>query len=72
MKIKELTIEQFKTLIEDTIEAKLEEILGDPDEGLKLTDEAKAKIEESLAAAKRGEKSIPLEKVAEEMGIELE
>jgi hypothetical protein len=72
MKIKELTIEQFKTLIEDIIEAKMEEILGDPDEGLELTDEAKIKIEESLAAYKRGDKGTPLEKVAEEMGIELE
>ncbi|MFC1946807.1 hypothetical protein ACFLXY_02675 [Chloroflexota bacterium] len=72
MKIKELTVEQLQALIEDTIEAKMEEILGDPDEGLELTDEAKAKIEESMAALKRGEKGIPLEKVAEEMGIELE
>lgn len=72
MKIKELTIEQFKALIEDTIEAKMEEIFGDPDEGLELTDEAKAKIEESLAAYKHGEKGTPLEKVADEMGIEME
>ena len=72
MKIKELTVEQFKTLIEDTIEAKMEEILGNTDEGFELTDEAKIKIEESLAAYKRGEKGIPLEKAAEEMGIEPE
>ncbi|MBN2075468.1 MAG: hypothetical protein JW762_07950 [Dehalococcoidales bacterium] len=70
MKIKELTVGQLQALIEDTIEAKMEEILGDPDEGLELTDEAKVKIEESLAALKRGEKQIPLEKVANNLGLQ--
>ena len=72
MKVKEITIEQLKALIDEAVEDKLAEILGDPDRGLELTDEAKCKIEESLAALKRGEKGIPLEELAQEMGIEPE
>ena len=72
LKLDKETLEQLITLIDERIQEKLEEILGDPDEGLELTDEAKAKIEESLAALERGEKTVPLEKVAKEMGIELE
>ena len=72
LKLDKETLEQLITLIDERIQEKLEEILGDPDEGLELTDEAKAKIEESLAALERGEKTVPLEDVAKEMGIELE
>ena len=72
MKVKELTIEQLKILIDEAVEDKLAEILGDPDRGLELTDEAKRRIEEALAALKRGEKGIPLEELAGELGIKLE
>ena len=72
MKVKELTIEQLKMLIDEAVEDKLAEILGDPDRGLELTDEAKHRIEEALAALKRGEKGIPLEELSREMGIKLE
>jgi hypothetical protein len=72
MKIKELTVEQLQALIEDTIEAKMDEILGDPDEGLDLRDEVKAKLRKSLAATERGEKGIPIEEVARKLGLEWE
>ena len=52
MKIKELTVEQLQALIE----AKLEEILGDPDDGLELRDEV---IEKLKAQKTSGEKRIP-------------
>jgi hypothetical protein len=72
MKIKELTVEQLQALIEDTIEAKMDEILGDPDEGLELRDEVKAKLRKSLAATERGGKGIPIEEVARKLGLEWE
>ena len=72
MKVKDLTMEQLKALIDEAVEDKLAEVLGwDPDRGLELSDEAKCKIEESLAALKRGE-GVPLEEVAKEMGLDLE
>lgn len=72
MKVKELTLEQLKALIDEAIEAKLAEILGDPDEGLEFRDEVKARLRESLAAVERGEKGIPIEQVAEKLGLKWE
>ena len=44
MNIKDLTVEQFKALIEAIVEAKLEEILGDPDKGLEVREEIIEKL----------------------------
>jgi signal recognition particle GTPase len=64
MKVKELTVEQFKDLVQEAIEEKLEEIIGDPDLGLEVTEEIKERLRNSLAARQRGEKGIPIEEVA--------
>ena len=72
MKIRDLTPEQLKVLIQEAVEEKLQEILGDPDEGLELRDEVKQRLLDSLAATERGEKGIPIAQVAEEAGIEWE
>jgi hypothetical protein len=66
MKVKELTIEHFKSLIEE----KLEELIGDPDIGLELREEIKERLRNSLAARQRGEKGIPVEEVARQAGLD--
>ncbi|HEY95273.1 MAG TPA: hypothetical protein G4O15_10115 [Dehalococcoidia bacterium] len=68
MKIKELTIEQFKALIEETIEAKLEEIFGDPDEGLEVREEIIEKLKEQRNSRK---KRTPMDEIIKELGIEI-
>lgn len=68
MKVKELTVEQLKALIEDTIETMLQEYLGDPDEGLELKEE----VIQRLKAHKAFKKArIPMEQVARKHGLEL-
>ena len=69
MKVKDLTVEELKILIEETVEEKLQEILGDPDSGLELTEETKKRLRESLSEMERGE-VIPVEKVAKKLGLE--
>ena len=64
MKVKELTVEQFKDLIHEAIEEKPADIIGDPDLGLELREEVKERLRSSLAARQRGEKGIPIEEVA--------
>jgi hypothetical protein len=64
MKIKELTVEEFKDLVQDVIEEKLQELIGDPDAGLELREEIKERLRGSLAARQRGEKGIPVDEVA--------
>lgn len=70
MRVKELTEEQLKTLIQEAVEEKLEEILGDPDQGLKLREDVKKRLKRSLAAVESGEKGIPIEQVAKEIGLD--
>ncbi len=70
MKVQDMTVEEFKALIQETLEEKLEELLGDPDEGLELRPEVRERLKRSLAAVKRGEQGIPIEKVAEDLGLE--
>ena len=70
MKVKELTVEQFKDLVQEAIEEKLEEILGDPDLGLELREEIKERLRSSLAARQHGEKGIPIEEVARRVGLD--
>ena len=68
MKVKELTVEQLKTLIEDTVEERLQEYMGDPDEGLEIREE----VIQKLKAHKESRKPrIPMEQVAKKHGIEL-
>jgi signal recognition particle GTPase len=69
MKVKELTVEQFKDLVQEAVEEKLEEIIGDPDLGLELREEIKERLRSSLAARQRGEKGIPTDEVAKRAGL---
>jgi hypothetical protein len=69
MKISDLTIEQFTFLVEDIIDQKLEEFFGDPDEGLELRPEFVKKLK---ANKKSKAKTISMEQVCKEFGINLE
>ena len=70
MKMKELTVEQFKGLIQDAIEEKLEELVGDPDLGLELKEEIKERLPSSLAARQNGQKGVPIDEVARQAGLD--
>ena len=70
MKIKELTVEEFKDLVQDAIEEKLEELIGDPDTGLEVREEIKERLRNSLAARQRGEKGISIDEVARRAGLD--
>jgi hypothetical protein len=59
-KITDITVGELKTLIRDTV---LE--LLDPDYGLELRPEVEEELRESLKSKER----IPVEKVAEELGL---
>lgn len=70
MKVKELSTEQLKALIQEAVEEKLQEVLGDPDQGLGLKEKVKERLKHSLAAMERGDEGIPVEQVAKEVGLE--
>lgn len=69
-RVAELTVEEFKRLIEATVEQKLLEMLGDPDEDMELREEIKARLRRSLDAEQKGARGIPAQEVAAELGLE--
>jgi len=72
VKVKELSVEQLRTLIQEAVEEKLQEILGDPDQGLEIKDEVKERLKQSLTAEEHGERGIPIEQVAKDIGLDWE
>jgi hypothetical protein len=62
-KVAELTVDEFKTLIEEVVEKKLVEMMGDPDEGLELRPEFEQRLRRSLAYVAAGGKTLSLEEL---------
>jgi hypothetical protein len=68
-KVTDLTVEELRDLIATTVWETLQDFLGDPDEGLELQDWVKERLRKSLEARAADEKGIPLEQVAQELGL---
>ena len=56
--IADMTVDDLRKLIRDTVIQTLSEMLGDPDEGLELRDEFKLELQRALATDEAG-KTIP-------------
>ena len=69
-RVAELTVDELKQIIHEAVEQKLEEMLGDPDEGLGLREEIKARLRRSLESERRGAKGISAQEVAAQLGLE--
>lgn len=65
-KVAEMTVDQLKGLVREVTRQTVMELLTDPDEGLELRDEMKAKLRASLAATE----TIPAADVAARLGLE--
>ena len=70
MTVGELTLEELRQIIEQVVEEKLLELLGDPDEGLVLREEIQARPRRTLARERAGKRGIPAREVAERLGLE--
>jgi hypothetical protein len=69
-RVAELTVDESRYIIQEAMEQKLSEMLGDPDEGLELREEIKARLQRSLEAERRGVRGIPTQEVAAQLGLE--
>ena len=69
MQVREMTIDQLKGLIRETVEEKLEELLGDPDWGLELKDDIRKRLERSLDETERGVSGVSIEDVLNKTGL---
>jgi hypothetical protein len=70
VKVAELTVDELTQVVQEAVEQKLIEILGDPDEGLELREEIKARLRRSLEAEQSGVEGIPAQEVAAQLDLE--
>jgi hypothetical protein len=68
--VAELSVDEFKRVIETTVEQKLLEMLGDPDEGLELREEIKERLQRTMEAERKGTRGISAQEVAARLGLE--
>jgi len=61
--ISKFTLDDIKEFVDELVEEKLLYILKDPDEGLELREDIKARLKKSLKSQADGEKGIPLERI---------
>lgn len=69
MQVKDLTTEELRALIRETVLETLEEFLDDPDEGKEIRPEIKQQLIESMQRTQAGERGIPAEEVAKRLGL---
>ena len=69
-RVADLTVDEFKHLIQQVVTETMVELLGDPDAGLELREDIKAKLQRSLAAVQVGDNTIPVEIVAAKLGLD--
>ena len=67
--VAELTAEELRELVGEVVEAKLKEMLGDPDEGLELREEFRVFLEQQRSAVEHGERGEPYDAVAARLGL---
>lgn len=70
MQVKDLTTDELKALIRETVVEVLEEFLDDPDEGKEIRPEVKQQLIESLKRTQAGERGIPISEVANKLGLD--
>jgi hypothetical protein len=63
-----MTKDQFREMLGDTIEQKLIELLGDPDDGLAIRSSVRARLLRQKRRVARGERGEPLADVVRRLG----
>ena len=67
--VSQMTKEELQQVIETSVENKLLELFGDPDEGLSLREDIRKRLLKSKAAVERGERGRSLDDVAKRLGL---
>ena len=70
MQVTDLTVEELKLLIQETVADTIQEILVDPDQGRQVKPEFLAQLRQSLAKTQAGEKGKSAQAVMHELGID--
>ncbi|MBN3927165.1 hypothetical protein [Nostoc sp. NMS4] len=69
MQVKDMTIEELKLLIQETVAETIQSLMVDPDEGKQIKPEVKQQLLDSLQRTQSGERGIPAEELAKNLGL---
>jgi hypothetical protein len=69
VQIKDLTIDEFKVLIRETVEDALQDLLLDPDQGRPLKDSVRQQLLAMRERRLEGKQAIPSAQVMDELGL---
>lgn len=61
--VAEMTEQELRALVGEVVEEKLAELVHDPDEGLDLVPELRARLERQLEQVRAGERGVALEDI---------
>ena len=64
-RIADLTVTEFKQLVQESVAQSMATVLGDPDEGLRIRDDFRKELQRSLAENEAGGNMTSLADVAE-------
>jgi len=68
--VAQMTTTEFRELLEEVIEQKLQELLEDTDQGWVLKTKVRNQLLQQQQATAAGERGQPLEKVVQQLGLE--
>ena len=69
-KVAQMTKGELREMIKASVERKLLELLGDPDEGLPIRKAVRDRLLRQQQAVSAGERGAPLEDVVRQLGLE--
>ncbi|MCA2691387.1 MULTISPECIES: hypothetical protein [Microcystis] len=70
MQVKDLSVEDFKFLIQETVTETVQSLLNDPDVDKQLKTEVSQFLADSLQRTRNGERGISAEEVAQRLGLD--
>lgn len=70
MQVSNLTVEELKLLIQETVAETIQSLLIDPDADRQLRPELAQQLQNSLQRTQAGERGIPAAEVAKKLGLD--
>lgn len=68
-KVSDLTIDELRSIIRETVRQTLADLLSDPDEGLELQDGIETSLRQSIKAVREGASTYDAKEVADKLGL---
>ena len=68
-KVADLTVDEFRALVQEIVVHTLSEMLGDPDEGAELREDFAEELRSALVEVEGDGETVPAHKVAKGLGL---